>query len=99
MGDTFRANLKDLLDTYKKDYCITGAGSLSCMFFTDVKVRDYETAKTSDTTKYGEYFGKMLNSGIYLAPAQFEAMFMSNAHTKEDMDKTLKAIEKAICDL
>ena len=50
---------------------------------------DYETAKTSDTEAYGRYFHYMLEHGIHLAPAQFEAMFLSAAHTKGDLEEVL----------
>ena len=66
-------------------------GSLLCVFFTDGEVIDYQTAKSSDTARYGRYFHHMLNRGIYLAPAQFEAMFVSAAHTGEDIDAAIKA--------
>lgn len=65
-------------------------GSLLSLFFTDEEVYDYGTAKKSDTKKYGKYFHYMLNRGIYLAPAQFEVMFVCAAHTDEDIDKTLE---------
>ena len=68
-------------------------GSLLCAFFTSQPVVDYESAKESDTAAYGRYFHHMLDSGIYLAPAQFEAMFLSNAHTKEDVERTILAVK------
>lgn len=61
-------------------------GSLCCMFCTEQPVTDYASAKTSDTKKYADFFNYLLNKGIYIAPAQFEAMFISMAHCKEDMD-------------
>ena len=67
-------------------------GSLLCAFFTDKEVRDYDTAKSSDTVKYAAYFSRMLAGGIYVAPAQFEAMFVSDAHTDTDIEKTCKTI-------
>ena len=66
-------------------------GSMMCMFFTEEKVDDFKSAVTSDTEAYGNYFFEMLKSGIYLAPAQFEAMFISTEHSKEDLDKTIDA--------
>ena len=69
-------------------------GSLLSAFFTTENVRDYKSAKTSDTAEYGKYFNVMLDNGIYLAPAQFEAMFVSNAHSKEDLEKTIEVIKK-----
>jgi glutamate-1-semialdehyde 2,1-aminomutase len=62
------------------------------VFFTDREVFDLESAKTSDTEKYSAYFSQMLDKGIYLAPSQFEAMFVSAAHSDEDIDKTCEAI-------
>ncbi|MFI3238335.1 MAG: glutamate-1-semialdehyde 2,1-aminomutase [Lachnospiraceae bacterium] len=70
--------------------CVNQVGSLVCPFFTDCEVIDYESAKTSDTAKYSEYFKHMLNNSIYIAPSQFEAMFMSNEHTEADIKKTLE---------
>lgn len=65
--------------------------ALWCMFFTVEPVTDFKSAVKSDTALYGKYFNKMLNRGIYLAPAQFKALFISTAHTKEDLDKTIEA--------
>lgn len=60
-------------------------GSLLSVFFTSRPVTDYEAAVSSDTARYADYFGFLLESGIYVAPAQFEAMFVSDAHTEEDI--------------
>ena len=67
-------------------------GSLGCVFFTKMPVTDYASAKTADTKTYAEYFKHMLRAGIHLAPAQFEAMFLSDAHTDEDIEATLEAV-------
>lgn len=67
-------------------------GSLMSVFFTGQPVNDYETAVSSDTKQYAEYFNYMLEQGIYLAPSQFEAMFISAAHTEEDIERTVEAI-------
>lgn len=64
-------------------------GSLGSLFFTDAQVTDYESAKTSDTDRYARYCNFMLDHGIYLAPAQFEAMFVSMVHTQEQLDETI----------
>lgn len=66
-------------------------GSMVCTFFTDQPVTDYSTACTSDTDKFGVFFRSMLDQGIYLAPSQFEAAFVSLAHTDEDIAKTVEA--------
>jgi len=69
-------------------------GSMFSMFFTSEKVINYETARKSDTAKFSRYFHSMLNQGIYLAPSQFEAGFISLAHSQEDLDKTLEAMAR-----
>lgn len=74
--------------------CVNSVGSLVCVFFTGKAVRDFTGAKLSNTTQYAQYFNKMLEEGIYLAPSQFEAMFVSDAHTEEDIEKTLIAARK-----
>jgi glutamate-1-semialdehyde 2,1-aminomutase len=72
------------------------AGSMMTLFFTDRQVIDYDSARTSDTARYRVYFHHMLESGVYLAPSQFEAAFLSLAHTDEDIELTLKAAERAL---
>lgn len=75
--------------------CVNQAGSLMSVFFTDKKVTDYATATTSDTGRYARYFNYMLDNGIYLAPSQYEAMFISAAHTNGDIERTCDILEKA----
>lgn len=75
--------------------CVNQAGSLMSIFFTEEKVTDYLTAVNSDTAKYAKYFGFMLENGIYIAPSQFEAMFISDAHTDGDIEKTCDIIKQA----
>jgi glutamate-1-semialdehyde 2,1-aminomutase len=67
------------------------AGTMFCTYFTDTEVVDYQTAKTADAAKFAKFFMGMLEMGINLAPSQFEAGFISLAHTKEDIDRTIKA--------
>jgi len=67
------------------------AGSMFCTYFTDKDVVDYKTAKTSDTAKFSLFFSAMLRRGINLAPSQFEAGFISLAHTGKDIEKTVEA--------
>ncbi len=71
---------------------VNSFGSLGCIFFTGQEVTDYASAKTSDTQRYADYFGYMLDHGVYLAPAQFEAMFLSAAHKKEELQMVLDLI-------
>ena len=71
-------------------------GSMSTLFFTPTEVRDYQTALTSDTKRFAVYFKEMLTQGIYLAPSQFEAGFVSLAHTDADIEKTIRANLKSL---
>lgn len=68
---------------------INSTGSLSTLFFAAEPVRDYSGAKKSDTQRYARFFREMLNRGILLAPSQFEAAFVSAAHTSADIERTL----------
>ena len=70
-------------------------GSMMTLFFTPGPVTDYASAKKSDTQAYAKFFRAMLTQGIYLAPSQFEAVFLSTAHTPADVAKTLKAARAA----
>ncbi|MEG0387601.1 MAG: aminotransferase class III-fold pyridoxal phosphate-dependent enzyme, partial [Niameybacter sp.] len=78
------------------NYHVAQAGSLVCLFFTDCEVRDYEDAMTCDTEKFNRYFGALLEQGVLIGPAQYEAMFLSTAHTQEDLDCALEAIGNAL---
>ncbi|HEX9136187.1 MAG TPA: aspartate aminotransferase family protein, partial [Nitrospirota bacterium] len=77
----------------------TRVGSMLTSFFTAGPVVDWNSAKLSDTKRYGLFFHKMLEQGIYLAPSQFEAAFLSTAHTTADIEKTIRAADKAFKNL
>jgi glutamate-1-semialdehyde 2,1-aminomutase len=83
--------LKRNLDQLSLNYAMNRVGSMQCMFFTESSVETYSDAVKSDTAMYGKFFHEMLNRGIYLAPAQFEAMFISTSHSFDDLDQTIKA--------
>ncbi len=85
--DGIRKNLSEL----NLHYTLNSCGSMFTLFFTGEEVTDFDSAKTSDTAKFTNYFGRMLEQGIYLPPSQFEACFVSGAHTREDLDKTIVA--------
>ena len=87
---------KENLNSVGKNYAMNRVGSMMCMFFTEETVDDFKSAVKSNTTLYGKYFHEMLNRRIYLAPAQFEALFVSTAHGKEDLDKTIKAHRESL---
>jgi glutamate-1-semialdehyde 2,1-aminomutase len=74
-------------------------GTLGGFFFTDRPVRDYTDAKTSDTERYGRFFHALLRRGVYVAPSQFEAAFLSAAHSDADLDATIEAIRGAMAEV
>lgn len=69
----------------------TRVGSMVCTFFTEAPVSDYASAKKSDTVRFGKFFISMLEEGVYLAPSQFEAAFLSLAHNEAYIEKTISA--------
>ena len=73
----------------------TRVGSILGAFFTSNPVVDWDSAKLSDTKRYGQFFHAMLEQGVYLAPSQFEATFLSTAHSGRDIDYTIKAAATA----
>src|SRR6185312_5448271 len=75
--------------------CIQRVGSMLTGFFTPGPVVDFTTAKQSDTERYGRFFREMLARGVYLAPSQFEAAFVSTAHTDADIEATVSAAREA----
>ncbi|MDY5306541.1 glutamate-1-semialdehyde 2,1-aminomutase [Fusobacterium gastrosuis] len=89
-------NIKKLAEKYSVKVCVNSLGSLFTIFFTDNKiVEDLEDSLKSNTENFAIYFNTMLEDGIIIPPSQFEAHFLSLAHTNEDLDKTLISIEKA----
>jgi glutamate-1-semialdehyde 2,1-aminomutase len=75
---------------------INAIGSLATIFFTGAPVRNYTDAKRSDTKRYAKFFREMLDRGIFLAPSQFEAAFISAAHTVADIDRTVAAARESL---
>jgi len=72
------------------------AGSLLTLFFSRELVTDYAAAKRCDTRRFAEFFRGMLDRGVFLAPSQFEALFVSSAHTDADIDRTLAAVRESL---
>ncbi|RTE08027.1 glutamate-1-semialdehyde 2,1-aminomutase [Paenibacillus whitsoniae] len=75
---------------------INRVGSMICPFFTEQAVTDYESAKTSDLARFNAYFGHLLDLGVSVAPSQFEGMFVSTAHSDEDIEQTIAAHREAL---
>lgn len=88
--------LKEINTKAGLTFTINQVGSMFTMFFTDQKVIDFTTAKTADTSRFGKYFQQMLHRGVYLAPSQFEAMFISLSITDEVIETILKAHKESI---
>src|SRR5690606_23071351 len=87
-----KANLNEL----GLAYTINQIGSMFSLFFTDKKVIDMDTARNSDTALFGRYFRKMLEEGVYLAPSQFETLFVSTALSSDDIAQVITANKVAL---
>lgn len=92
-GLTAAAKKHDIPITFNR------AGSMIGFFFTNEKVTNFETAKTSNLDFFSKFYREMANEGIFLPPSQFEGLFLSTAHTDEDLNKTIAAAEKAFSKL
>lgn len=75
-------------------YQVNSVASLGCIFFSETPVTDYASAKASDTAAFSEYFQYMLNHGAHIAPSQFEAMFLSDAHTETQIQEMLELVNQ-----
>ena len=92
-GERLFEGIARLLVKHEAPCMINHIGSLGSVFFTPEPVVDYESAKKADTEQFARYFRHMLDHGFYVAPSQFEAMFVSTAHDDAAIDETLAAIE------
>ncbi len=91
MGKALEDGMKRNLAKLGLNYRINRSGSMFTLFFTGEDVYDFRSALSSDTVKFAAYYGEMLKRGIYLPPSQFEAAFISAAHTERDIEKTIAA--------
>ncbi len=92
VSGAFFTELERRLRAAGKPWRVNHVGSLGSVFFTGEQVRDYASARTADTAVYGSYARWMFAHGIYVAPSQFEAMFLSSAHTPADLEQALDAL-------
>lgn len=90
-AERLRTGLASAADEAGVSVEINSVGSMMTVFFSDEPVWDYGSAKKSDTQRYARFFGDMLARGVYLAPSQFEAAFVSTAHSHQDIDLTVRA--------
>jgi len=92
-GDSMRAALSDIINDLGLNYNVSGIGSMFKVFFGDMPY-NYQDALKCDTEKFNVFFKKMLADGIFLPPSQFETNFLSLAHSKEDIDRTVLAYQR-----
>lgn len=92
LEEGLRANVEKL----RLNYTVNRAGSLVCLFFAEGPINNYDDVTKCNVEMFNKYFEELLNRGILLAPTQFEAMFLSNAHTDEIIDETIKASYEAL---
>ena len=101
--DRLSARLADGLAEAARDagvpHCVNRVGSMWTLFFTDGPVTDYDSAKRSDTARFGRFFWAMLDRGVYLPCSQFEAAFTSAVHTEEHVDATVAAARGALAEV
>lgn len=95
-GQAFEATIRPILDRYTDRLSYNRVGSLSTIFFTPGGVHSNSDAKRSDTEAYARYFRGMIERGIYLPPSQFECIFLSMAHSREDFDRTATAMDEVL---
>lgn len=98
-GLELATGIRKSLTELEFDYTVNQLGSMYSLFFTKEKVVDYDTAKTCDTKSFGKYFNKMLERGIYLAPSQFESLFVSTKIESKLIKKVLKANHESLKEL
>ena len=95
-SERLAAGIQEVVHSLGLPLSYNRVGSMATLFFTPTRVIDYTTALTADARRFAVYFREMLDRGIYLAPSQFEATFMSDAHSDEDIDRTVGASREAL---
>ena len=93
-GEMLFEGIRKIFTEKEIGYQVNAVSSLGSIFFTETPVTDYQSAKTSDTKAFSKYFEYMLEHGVHLAPSQFEAIFLSDAHTEEDIRQFLELIDQ-----
>ena len=91
LGARWRSGMTEAASAGERPFSINQIGSMVSIFFTEGPVTDFGSAARSDTKAFKDFFWHMLRRGIYLAPSQYEAGFISHVHSDEDLDKTFEA--------
>lgn len=97
--DRLVAGYKQAAEKHRIPLQVNRAGSMVGFFFTDKQVVDYDTAATSDLELFKKYYQGMIKEGIFLPPSQFEGVFLSTAHSDEDIERTIEAVERVFASL
>lgn len=95
-GKSLQEGIEKVIEDFNIEATVNRVGSMMTVFFSKNKVKSYEDAKKCDTTVFAKYFKNMIISGIYLPPSQFETFFISNAHSKEDIERTIDSTRDAL---
>jgi glutamate-1-semialdehyde 2,1-aminomutase len=96
LGARLEKGLNDAIARRSVPACVQRVGSMITLFFAEGPIRSWEDAKRCDTARFGRWHGAMLARGVYWPPAQFEAAFISGAHTEADIDATVSAADEAL---
>ncbi len=99
LADLLETGFREAATKYNIPHTVNRAGSMIGFFFTNETVSNYDIAKTSDLQLFAKYYRLMAEEGIFLPPSQFEGMFLSAAHTEEDIAKTVEAFHKVFAQL
>lgn len=95
-GQLLKNGLKEIVEFLGVPVTFNRIGSIFCSYFTSGPVVDYNSVKMSDVSRFNKYFWEMLRQGVYIAPSQFEAGFLSTAHSYEDIEYILRSVRKAL---
>ena len=99
LADQLEAGFREAATKYQIPHTVNRAGSMIGFFFTNESVTNYDVAKTSDLQLFAKYYRLMAEEGIFLPPSQFEGMFLSAAHSEDDIEKTVEAFHKVFAQL
>lgn len=95
-GEKIRGGIKDILEDNRLEFHLAGLSSMFQLYFTKNEVKNYADAKTANLETFKKYFHELLKGGVFVPPSQFECCFISAAHKKEDLEKTLEVVEESI---
>jgi glutamate-1-semialdehyde 2,1-aminomutase len=99
LGQALAEGLREAATKAGIPHQVARVGSMWTLFFNSEPVTEYDVARKSDTARFGRFFWAMINRGVYLPCSQFEAAFLSAAHTEEHIDQTLAAARSALSEV